>query len=112
MSLHILVKVDKFIFLVDFVVLDMDDDESTSLILGRSFLNTTRALIDISCGKLTLRLNDEKIEFDVFNSMRNFDRQEVFKVDCIARIVEHDLNVFYSVDPLENCISGSVHVRC
>ncbi|MEQ5220379.1 retropepsin-like aspartic protease, partial [Morganella morganii] len=41
----ILVRVDKFIFPVDFVILDMDPDVEIPLILGRPFLATARALI-------------------------------------------------------------------
>ncbi|XP_068648802.1 uncharacterized protein [Aristolochia californica] len=43
----VLVKVDKFIFPADFVVLDMEKDEEVPLILGRPFLATGRALIDV-----------------------------------------------------------------
>ncbi|XP_022883717.1 uncharacterized protein LOC111400543 [Olea europaea var. sylvestris] len=43
----VLVKVDKFIFLVDFVVLDMEEDQEFPLISGRPFLATGRALIDV-----------------------------------------------------------------
>ena len=51
----ILVKVDKFIFPVDFVVLDMDEDVEVPLILSRPFLATTRAIIDVGDGKLVLK---------------------------------------------------------
>src|SRR5262249_51113307 len=44
---NILVRVDKFLFPVDFVVLDMDESFKTPLILGRPFLATARALIDV-----------------------------------------------------------------
>ena len=53
----ILVKVDKFIFLVDFIVLDMEEDLEVPLILGRPFLATGRALIDVQQGNLILRIN-------------------------------------------------------
>ncbi|XP_068649564.1 uncharacterized protein [Aristolochia californica] len=57
----VLVKVDKFIFLADFVVLDMEEDEEVPLILGRPFLATGRALIDVQKGELTLRVNKEEV---------------------------------------------------
>ncbi|XP_027348305.1 uncharacterized protein LOC113859824 [Abrus precatorius] len=44
----VLVKVDKFIFPIDFVILDMDEDIDVLLILGRPFLATARAIIDVS----------------------------------------------------------------
>ena len=56
----VLVKVDKFIFLKDFVVLDMKQDREIHLILGQPFLAMGRALIDVHYGNLTLRVNDER----------------------------------------------------
>ncbi|XP_050280871.1 uncharacterized protein LOC126721844 [Quercus robur] len=49
----VLVKVDKFIFPINFVVLDMEEDQEVPLILGRPFLATGRALIDVQKGELT-----------------------------------------------------------
>ncbi|XP_073120635.1 uncharacterized protein [Henckelia pumila] len=43
----VLVKVDKFIFPVDFVVLDMKEDLEIPLILGRPFLANGKSLIDV-----------------------------------------------------------------
>ncbi|XP_030478230.1 uncharacterized protein LOC115695295 [Cannabis sativa] len=43
----VLVKVDKFIFPADFIVLDMEEDSNVPIILGRPFLATGQALIDI-----------------------------------------------------------------
>ncbi|XP_076916050.1 uncharacterized protein LOC143575617 [Bidens hawaiensis] len=53
---NILVKVDKFVFPVDFVILDMEADDQVPLILRRPFLRTAKALIDVFDGKITLRL--------------------------------------------------------
>ncbi|XP_048228296.1 uncharacterized protein LOC125369563 [Ricinus communis] len=66
----VLVKVDKFIFPVDFVVMDMESEIIVPLILGRPFLATSRAVIDVSDGKLKLRVDDETITFDLATSMR------------------------------------------
>ena len=43
----VLVKVDKFIFVVDFIVLEMEEDKEIPIILGRPFLATGRDLIDV-----------------------------------------------------------------
>ena len=43
----VLVKVDKFIFPIDFIVLDMEEDHEVSFILGRPFLATGKAMIDV-----------------------------------------------------------------
>src|ERR1044072_7847063 len=51
----VLVRVDKFVFPVDFVILDMEEDERVPLILGRPFLVTGRALIDVEIGRASCR---------------------------------------------------------
>ncbi|KAK5813159.1 hypothetical protein PVK06_028606 [Gossypium arboreum] len=70
----VLVKVDKFIFLVDFLVLDMDEDVEVPLILGCPFLATSRAIIDVGDGKLVLRVGDEEIIFKIYDAMK-FSRE-------------------------------------
>lgn len=66
----VLVKVDKFIFLVNFLVLDVEEDQEVPLILGRPFLATGRTLIDVQNGELIMRVNDEVIKFNVFEAIR------------------------------------------
>ncbi|XP_022024661.1 uncharacterized protein LOC110924996 [Helianthus annuus] len=68
---NMLVKIDKFVFPVDFVILDMDEDKNVPLILGRPFLATVRALIDVCTGRLTFRVNDEEVTFDIGKSMQH-----------------------------------------
>lgn len=53
----VLVRVDGLLFPVDFVILDMPEDSETPLILGRLFLETDKALIDVELSELTLRFN-------------------------------------------------------
>ena len=43
----VLIKVGKFIFLIDFVVLDMAEDHNVPIILGGPFLATGRAIIEV-----------------------------------------------------------------
>ena len=64
-------KVNKFIFPMDFVILDMEEDENVSLLLGCPFLATARALIDVHDSKHTLRLEEEEVTFDVSKSMKH-----------------------------------------
>ena len=61
----VLIKVGKFIFPVDFVVIDIEEDKQVPLLLGRPFLATGATLIDINKGKLTLRVGDEAIHFNL-----------------------------------------------
>lgn len=57
----VFIKVDKFIFLVDFIVLDMEEDEKMPLILGRLFLAIEKTHINAHEGKLILRVGMEKL---------------------------------------------------
>ena len=66
----VFVKVDKFIFLVDFVVLDIEEDREIPLILGQPFLATSKALIDVHSGNLTLRVNDKEVYFNIYHTMK------------------------------------------
>ncbi|GJY68755.1 reverse transcriptase domain-containing protein [Tanacetum coccineum] len=66
----VFVKVRKFHFSADFVVVDNDVDPRVPLILGRPFLRTARALIDVYGEELTLRFNDEAITFIVGHTSR------------------------------------------
>ena len=53
---EVLVKVDKFIFPTNFIILDMKEDKEVPIILGRPFLATRRAMIDVQKGELRLRV--------------------------------------------------------
>ena len=65
----VLVNVDKLIFPIDFVILDIDEDIEMHLILGQPFL------IDVREGKLVLKVRDEKIIFKISNAMNHSHKQ-------------------------------------
>ncbi|GKE10405.1 reverse transcriptase domain-containing protein [Tanacetum coccineum] len=56
----VLIKIDKFILPIDFVILDMREDSRISIIIGRPFLATARAMIDVFNKKITLRVGSEE----------------------------------------------------
>ena len=60
----VLIKVESFIFLADFVILDCEVDFEVPIILG-SFLATGRALVDMEKGQMKFRLNNEEAPFNV-----------------------------------------------
>ena len=68
-----LVNVGKFIFPADFIILDMEEDSQVPLLLGRPFLETGAALIDMQKGILTLRVGEETADFNLIRSLRNLD---------------------------------------
>ncbi|XP_024980884.1 uncharacterized protein LOC112517738 [Cynara cardunculus var. scolymus] len=72
----VLVQVDKFIFPADFIILDFEADKDIPIILGRPFLATGGTLIDVQKEKLTMRLQDQKVAFNIFNSLKYPDYLE------------------------------------
>ncbi|GKG15241.1 reverse transcriptase domain-containing protein, partial [Tanacetum coccineum] len=64
------VKVGKFYFPADFVVVDFEADPRVPLILGRSFLKTSRTLIDVYEGEITLRVDNEAVTFNLDQTMK------------------------------------------
>ncbi|XP_027338257.1 uncharacterized protein LOC113852214 [Abrus precatorius] len=102
----VLVKVDKFIFPVDFVILDMDEDTKVPLILGRPFLATAKAIIDVSDGKLILRVGDEEITFKIPEVMKKSLKQNdsCFFINVIDNLVSDFTQEFLISDPLERSL--------
>ena len=66
-----MVKVDKFVFPADFIVLDMEEDKEIPIILGRPFLATSRAMIDVERGELKFIVRDDEVKFNVFEAVRH-----------------------------------------
>ena len=105
----ILVKVDKFIFLMDFVVLDIEEDKEIPLILGRSFLATGRALIDVHNGNLTLRVNDEEVKFNIYHTMKFPNKVQLCNcIDVIGDCVKRVIHGVLCSDQLEHCLVYSL----
>ena len=102
----VLVKVRKFIFLVDFVILRMEEDTQVPLLLGRPFLATGAALIDLQKGELTLRVGNEAVHFNLNKSLTQFDVDEenCMAVDNISSInfeLNSDYNIQHSINENE-----------
>jgi hypothetical protein len=58
------VKVDKNFITCDFIIVDMKVDLKAKIILGRPFLATVAAVIDVKNGSLTLNINEEQVQFN------------------------------------------------
>ena len=95
----VLVKVDKFIFPVDFIVLDMEEDKEIPIILGRPFLATGRAMIDVQRGELKLRVQEDEVKFNVFKAVRHPTESDTcFMAEIVQAIVSSQSGL---TDPLE-----------
>ncbi|XP_022874283.1 uncharacterized protein LOC111393120 [Olea europaea var. sylvestris] len=96
----VLVKVDKFIFSTDFIILDMGKDLNILLILGRLFLATGRVLIDVYDGKMIFWMDNEQVIFNVFKAMKHPLTSDTFcQIDVFEKLVadafetEHHTNL-------------------
>nr|GFC11577.1 reverse transcriptase domain-containing protein [Tanacetum cinerariifolium] len=85
------VKVGKFHFSADFVIVDFDANPRVPLILGRSFLKTERALIDVFKGELTLRVGKKALTFNINQTSRysaNYNDMTANRIDIIDMACE------------------------
>ena len=98
----VLVKVDKFIFPADFIVLDMEEDKEIPIILGRLFLATGRAMIDVHRGELKLRVQEDEAKFNVFEAVRHpAESDACFMAEIVEAIVSSRSGL---TDPLETSL--------
>nr|GFA18338.1 reverse transcriptase domain-containing protein [Tanacetum cinerariifolium] len=84
-------KVGVFHFPADFVVVDFEQDPRVPLILRRCFLKTSRALIDVHKGELTLCIRNEAITYNLDQTMRysaNYNQMTANKIDVVELACE------------------------
>nr|GEY94256.1 reverse transcriptase [Tanacetum cinerariifolium] len=87
-------KVGVFYFPADFVVVDFEPDPRVPLILGRCFLKTGRALIDVHKGELTLRIRNEAITYNLDQTVRysaNYNQMTANKIDVICEMYSQEV---------------------
>nr|GEX15296.1 DNA-directed DNA polymerase [Tanacetum cinerariifolium] len=97
---YVSVKVGVFHFPADFVVVDFKPDPRVPLILGRCFLKTGRALIDVHKGELTLRIGNEAITYNLVQTARysaNYNQMTANKIDVICEEYSQEVLGFSDV---------------
>ena len=69
-------------------MIDMEEDKQVPLLLGRLFLTIAVALIDVKKGELTLRVGDEKVHFNMNQSLKQagFDNADCKNVEQVVPI--------------------------
>ncbi|XP_050919563.1 uncharacterized protein LOC127137121 [Lathyrus oleraceus] len=60
---NVLVRIEQFYIPTKFVIMDIKEDSNIPIILGRPFLATVGAIIDVKKGRLTFEVGEEKVEF-------------------------------------------------
>ena len=100
-----MVKMDKFLFPLDFVVMDI----KVPLILGRPLMKTIKVMIDVDKGKLKVCVQGEEMSFDVFVSMKHpKDTKECYRLDVLDKICNEQSRQFYAA---EHLIHAFIHCR-
>ncbi|XP_026459491.1 uncharacterized protein LOC113360169, partial [Papaver somniferum] len=109
----VLIKVDKFYFPVDFIVLDtqpvQNPDCHIPVILGRPFLATSNAIINCRNGVLKLSFGNMTVELNVFDISQqpvNLDDDDVHEVNMIEGLMQDSLTNILSVDPFQACMEN------
>jgi hypothetical protein len=102
----VLVKVDKFMFSIDFVVMDIDEDDDVPLILGRGFMKTARMMIDIDDGIMKVRVQDEEVSFNLWEAMKHSnDKGACFKLDATEEAILDARKQVHKPSPLEQALT-------
>nr|GFA75991.1 reverse transcriptase domain-containing protein [Tanacetum cinerariifolium] len=107
-SENVFVKVGKFYFPADFVILDFVADPRIPLILGRPFSSTAHALIDVYEGEITLRHDDQSLTLKCGDtpSISYNNLESLNKVDLIdATCEEYSQEVLGFADVVSNKVS-------
>ncbi|XP_021770496.1 uncharacterized protein LOC110734647 [Chenopodium quinoa] len=100
-------RVGKFFIPCDFVVMEMDEDVNVPIILGRPFLATAGAIIDMKKGKITFEVGDEKLEYSLLNVMGAPSMGDtVCQVDVLDELQNEQLPLNQNDDALEQVLIG------
>nr|GEX70202.1 zinc knuckle CX2CX4HX4C [Tanacetum cinerariifolium] len=99
---NLLIKIDKFIFSVDFVILDMVEDFMAPIILGRPLLATAHTKVDIFRKSISLEVGNEKdiqmrssFTTSTFESVRSI-KSETCPEDDDFKKIDYDLFLYDS----------------
>ncbi|OIT36514.1 hypothetical protein A4A49_13529 [Nicotiana attenuata] len=106
---NVLVRVDKFVFPVDFIVLEMKECPDEPIILGRPFLATGRAIIDVHQGQLILRADEERVIFDMQKILRfsgDESSNSCFSIDMISDLAHEFRDDQLTPDSMERCLAN------
>nr|GFA71645.1 reverse transcriptase domain-containing protein [Tanacetum cinerariifolium] len=109
---NVFIKVSKFYFPADFVILDFVADPRVPLILGRPFLSTAHALIDVYEGEITLRHDDQSLTLKCGDtpSISYNNLESLNKVDLIdATCEEFSQVVLGFIDDVSNEVSSPIY---
>ncbi|XP_073526196.1 uncharacterized protein [Phyllobates terribilis] len=103
------IHIGKFYIPIDFIVLDIPADSPIPIIVGRPFLATVGALIDVKQGVLSFHIGEEKMEFNLPKVVKQpaFE-YDVSSLDMVKIATQESLMAILIDDLLEYCLTESV----
>nr|GEZ45418.1 reverse transcriptase domain-containing protein [Tanacetum cinerariifolium] len=108
---NMLVEVGKFTFPVDFVIPEMKEDSKVLLILGRPFLDTADAIIQVKHKQLNLGVGTERMIFNIDSAMKHTYSNDdtCFSIDVVDEILEEDFDAIIDEgSKILNSIEGTL----
>ncbi|GJS52812.1 DNA-directed DNA polymerase [Tanacetum coccineum] len=107
---NVLIKIDKFILPIDFVILDMREDSKIPIILGRPFLATAQAMIDVFNKKITLKVGNEEAIFDIDQSTRRppTEDDECYGIDFLDTTIHSKTQELLEDDQLDSFLVNNL----
>ncbi|RYR48702.1 hypothetical protein Ahy_A07g034759 isoform B [Arachis hypogaea] len=108
---NVLVKVGKYFLPTDFVVMDMEESYLHPIILGRPFLATTRALIDVEQGELILTIHDEHLTFHVFKPTSESELEPKELKDDHSNMCTKESNSKSVAEPLKQSLVNKQEIQ-
>ncbi|XP_070016524.1 uncharacterized protein [Nicotiana sylvestris] len=107
---NVLVRVDTFVFPIDFIVLEMKECHDEPIILGRPFLSTGKEIINVHQGQLILRVDEERVNFDMQKILR-FSGDETssscFSIDMLNYLTDEFKDDQLIPKSMERCLAKS-----
>jgi len=106
------VKVGEIYIPADFVVMEVEEDNQVPIILGRPFLATVGAIIDVKHGKLAFNVGKETVEFELANLMKSPSiKESCCMIDIIDRCVKEFSLASTTHDGFEMCLIKNAGTR-
>jgi len=110
MAEDVLVKVDKFVFPTDFVVMDIEDDEALPLLLGRNFMQMARMMIDLDDNIMKVKVDNEEVTFNIREAIKHSkDKGACFKMDVTEEVIMTTRKQFHNRTPLESALTDALN---
>ena len=108
---YVLVKVEKLIFLMDFVVIDIEEEKKIPLFLGRLFLAIGVALIDVKKRELILRVGIEEVHFNLNQKLKqpDFEKAQWMRIDNVIHVSKYKNDNFMNENSLDEYIFNSLY---